>query len=85
MPSCLIIRIFANLSFLCILDQKVIALVLGLCLDKVVDEVVDFGMRGVEFLLGLPCGLLDGSVEPLDEEEFVALLLLDVNDFGWSV
>jgi hypothetical protein len=85
MPRRLIIRIFANLGFLGILDQKVIALVLGLCLDEFVDEVVDFGMGGVEFLLGLPCGLLDGSVEPLDEEEFAALLLLDVEDSGWGV
>jgi hypothetical protein len=85
MPRRLIIRIFANLGFLCILDQKVIALVLGLCLDKFVNEVVDFGMGGVEFLFGLPCGLLDGSIEPMDEEEFVALLLLDVEDFGWGV
>ena len=81
MPRSLEVRILADLSFLCVFDQEVETFVHCSGLGVFLNELMDLGVRWVEFFLGLPGGLFDGSMTPLDEDESLSLLLLYVQHF----
>jgi hypothetical protein len=81
MSSSFIVRVLSNLRLFSIFDRKVEFFVHSSGLMILLDKMMDLDVTGMEFLLGLPGGLLYWGIEPLNEYEFLALLVLNVEDF----
>lgn len=81
MSSGLIVRVLANLCLFSVLDNEVQFFVHSPRFMILLDEMMDLEVGRLKFLLCLPGGLFNGGIQPLNQYQFLTLLLLNVQHF----